>query len=77
MAHEVITNRRPDHNDLDLDPAMLRATANEIKMAEDARNKRKRDVNESFFEAVLLPILLRVRTEFSNGFDIGWFLAKK
>lgn len=61
MAHEVIINSRPDHDDLDLDLEMLHATANEIKMAEDARNRRERDVNESFFEAVLLPILRRVR----------------
>lgn len=77
MAHEVITNRRPDHGNLDFDPEMLQAAADEISGAEHARSRREQLAEESFIGTVLLPILRRARAEFSNGLDIGWFLAKK
>ena len=75
MAHEVICNSRPDI--CEIDPAMLQAPADPISSAERARSRREQLAKESFIGTVLLPILRRVRAEFSNGFDIGWFLAKK
>ncbi|MCR4752825.1 MAG: hypothetical protein K5837_00175 [Candidatus Saccharibacteria bacterium] len=77
MAHEVICNSKPDHGNLDLDPEMLQAAADEISSAEHARSRRERLAEESFIGTVLFPILRRARAELSNGFDIGWFLAKK
>ena len=69
MAHEVISDGRPDI--CEIDPAMLQAAADEIGSAERARSRREQLANESFIGTVLLPILRRARAEFSNGLDIG------
>ena len=69
MAHEVIGNSRPDIDEID--PAMLQAAADEISSAEHARSRREQLAEESFSEAVLLPVLRRARAEFGNGLDIG------
>lgn len=68
MAHEVISNSRPDIDKID--PAMLQAAADEISSAEHARSRRERLAEESFSEAVLLPALRHARAEFGNGLDI-------
>ena len=69
MAHEVISDGRPDI--CEIDPAMLQAAADEISSAERARSRREQLAKKSFVEAVLLPVFRRARTEFSNGLDIG------